>query len=164
MSATTMFTSVVPESRKSFPSTRPVAHRTQTLNICRRCGGYLVDEHCMDVDLAIGENRQGNKFWAMRCVQCGDLIDETILRNRYARRQSDANNQSTHPSGRRLLLANVRHFVSSISWPNVPNVMARYQLRPKAPSQMSGKTGQNGLRSLLRRRRKQLSELGRDSI
>jgi hypothetical protein len=162
MSAKTTFISVLPESRKSSPSTRPVTHRTQTLNICRRCGGYLVDEHCMDVDLAIGENRQGNKFWAMRCVQCGDLIDETILRNRYARRQSDADNQSTHPSGRRLLLANVRPFVSSISW---PNVMARYQLRPKAPSQMSGKTGQNRLRGLLRRRRKQLSELSkRDSF
>jgi hypothetical protein len=158
MSAKTTFISVLPESRKSSPSTRPIIHRTQTLNICRRCGGFLVDEHCMDVDLAIGETRQGNKFWAMRCVQCGDLIDETILRNRYARRQSDANNQLTYPSERRFLLANVRPFVSSMNW---PNISARYRLRPKTPSQMTAKTGRNGLRSLLLRRRKQLLELGR---
>lgn len=158
MSAKTTLISVLPESRKSSPSTRPIIHRTQTLNICRRCGGFLVDEHCMDVDLAIGETRQGNKFWAMRCVQCGDLSDQTILRNRYARRQSDANNQSTYPSGRRFLLANVRPFVSSMNW---PNVTTRYRLRPKTPSQMNGKTGQSGLQSLLHQRRTQLSELRR---
>jgi hypothetical protein len=45
---------------------------------CQRCGGMLVDEHCMD----IGEEGSGHRFWGMRCVQCGDVIDETILRNR----------------------------------------------------------------------------------
>lgn len=52
------------------------------VGVCRRCGGFLVDEHCMDLDL--GEDRAGYRSWAMRCVQCGDLIDETILRNRYS--------------------------------------------------------------------------------
>ncbi len=51
------------------------------VGVCRRCGGFLVDDHCMDLDL--GEDRAGYRSWAMRCVQCGDLIDETILRNRY---------------------------------------------------------------------------------
>ena len=46
---------------------------------CRRCGGILVDEHCMDV----GEEGSGNRFWGMRCIQCGEVIDETILRNRF---------------------------------------------------------------------------------
>ncbi|MBA2486552.1 MAG: hypothetical protein H0V35_10725 [Nitrospira sp.] len=32
----------------------------------------------------IGESLGGYWFWAMRCVQCGDIIDEVILRNRYA--------------------------------------------------------------------------------
>ncbi len=43
---------------------------------CRRCGGLMVMEPCMD-------------FWddtthvmARRCVQCGDLIDPVILQNR----------------------------------------------------------------------------------
>lgn len=47
---------------------------------CRRCGGMLVNEQCMD----IGAEGSGHRFWGMRCVQCGDIIDETILRNRYA--------------------------------------------------------------------------------
>jgi hypothetical protein len=47
---------------------------------CRRCGGFLVDA-LMDLD--IGERRT-RPSWAMRCVQCGDIIDETILRHRYS--------------------------------------------------------------------------------
>ena len=42
---------------------------------CQRCGGILVGEHCMDI---------GDRFWGMRCIQCGDVIDETILRNRFS--------------------------------------------------------------------------------
>ncbi len=66
----------------------PMVHRNrQTLESpvcecpsCTRCGGLLVGERCMD----IGESLGGYWFWAMRCVQCGDIIDEVILRNRYA--------------------------------------------------------------------------------
>lgn len=47
---------------------------------CTRCGGLLVEERCMD----IGESLGGYWFLAMRCVQCGDIVDEVILRNRYA--------------------------------------------------------------------------------
>jgi hypothetical protein len=47
---------------------------------CFRCGGLLVEERCMD----IGESLGGYWFMAMRCVQCGDIVDEVILRNRYA--------------------------------------------------------------------------------
>ena len=47
---------------------------------CQRCGGMLVDEHCMD----IGEEGSGHRFWGMRCIQCGDVVDETILRNRFS--------------------------------------------------------------------------------
>jgi hypothetical protein len=32
----------------------------------------------------IGESLGGYWFMAMRCVQCGDITDEVILRNRYA--------------------------------------------------------------------------------
>ena len=47
---------------------------------CARCGGFLVDERCMD----IGESLGGYWFMALRCIQCGDIIDEVILRNRHA--------------------------------------------------------------------------------
>ena len=47
---------------------------------CQRCGGILVNEHCIDV----GEEGNGSGFWGMRCIQCGEIIDETILRNRFS--------------------------------------------------------------------------------
>jgi hypothetical protein len=37
-------------------------------------------EHEMCIDL---ENDSGySTCWVLRCVQCGDMVDETILRNR----------------------------------------------------------------------------------
>lgn len=64
----------------STHSRRPVPRISDGPDSCRRCGGFLVDEHCMESD--IGPSQPGYTFWAMRCVQCGDMIDETILRNR----------------------------------------------------------------------------------
>lgn len=45
---------------------------------CLRCGGLLVAERMDSVADALGENYSA----ALRCVQCGDLIDQVILRNR----------------------------------------------------------------------------------
>lgn len=50
---------------------------------CQRCGGFLVKERCMD----FLESEGNYWFWASRCIQCGDLIDEVTLRNRALRRQ-----------------------------------------------------------------------------
>lgn len=52
--------------------------RTPHSNSCRRCGGMLVNEQCMDLAESVG----GYSFWGSRCIQCGDLIDPVILRNR----------------------------------------------------------------------------------
>lgn len=30
----------------------------------------------------IGESLGGYWFWGQRCIQCGDIVDEVILRNR----------------------------------------------------------------------------------
>lgn len=38
------------------------------------------------MDMHLGQMERGH--WARRCIQCGDLIDEIILRNRYASRQT----------------------------------------------------------------------------
>lgn len=59
-------------------STTETAHQSGK---CRRCGGFLVDDHSMDLDIRHSEGRFS--LWAMRCLQCGDIIDETILRNRH---------------------------------------------------------------------------------
>ena len=47
---------------------------------CSRCQGLLVGDLCYDID-----DDQGQRwFSALRCVQCGDVLDPTILRNRLA--------------------------------------------------------------------------------
>lgn len=48
---------------------------------CSRCGGLMVSDFCMDVLGNIGEAA----FAAKRCVQCGEVVDAVILRNRGTR-------------------------------------------------------------------------------
>ena len=48
---------------------------------CARCGGLMVNDFCMDVLISIGES----KFFAKRCVQCGEVVDPIILENRGTR-------------------------------------------------------------------------------
>lgn len=50
-------------------------------SICSRCGGLLVSDFCMDLLNSTGEL----EFAAKRCVQCGDVIDPVIQRNRLLR-------------------------------------------------------------------------------
>lgn len=57
---------------------------------CRRCGGCLVYKRCLD----LAESVEGYLFWASRCVQCGDLVDEVIRRNR--ERPPEADEVSEH--------------------------------------------------------------------
>ena len=50
---------------------------------CTRCGGLMVHDFCLDVLTSIGES----KFDAKRCVQCGEVVDPVILRNRGSRQE-----------------------------------------------------------------------------
>lgn len=61
------------DPRVSFPS----PHDT----VCDRCGGLMVREFCMDLFNGTGEL----EFGAKRCVQCGDIVDPVILKNRSLR-------------------------------------------------------------------------------
>lgn len=45
---------------------------------CKRCGGLLVNEHCTD----LLDNTGRMDFPALRCVQCGEVVDVVILLNR----------------------------------------------------------------------------------
>lgn len=58
--------------------TRGLTTKQSTPQSCRRCSGYVVREMCIDLDSNCGYST----FWANRCIQCGDLVDEVILRNR----------------------------------------------------------------------------------
>lgn len=51
---------------------------TGSLNECARCGGLLVSDFCMDLLSSTGEL----EFAARRCVQCGEVVDPVIQRNR----------------------------------------------------------------------------------
>ncbi len=52
--------------------------KKSTQQSCRRCSGYVIHELCMDLNSDSGYST----FWAHRCIQCGDMVDEVILRNR----------------------------------------------------------------------------------
>ena len=84
MNAPKTYLSCITRAVESTPSQTSLTHAALRLVACRRCGGLLVDEHCMEME--IGPMRRG--YWARRCIQCGDMIDETILRNRCAPRQT----------------------------------------------------------------------------
>jgi hypothetical protein len=50
---------------------------------CVRCGGLMVNEISMDLMNSTSELECATK----RCVQCGDILDPVILRNRSIRQQ-----------------------------------------------------------------------------
>ena len=45
---------------------------------CERCSGHMEYERCIDFESDNGYCT----FWVLRCLQCGDMVDETILKNR----------------------------------------------------------------------------------
>ena len=49
---------------------------------CPRCGGFMVQERYIDLLDDTGQL----EFTAERCVQCGEVVDQTILANRRASR------------------------------------------------------------------------------
>jgi hypothetical protein len=51
---------------------------------CTRCGGLMVSDFCMDLLNSTGEL----EFPAKRCVQCGEVVDPVIQRNRESRKGS----------------------------------------------------------------------------
>ena len=79
MKATTCPLRVTQHIESTTPSQQPATYSAPVSSACQRCGGLIVDEHCLDT-------KGGHRLWAKRCVQCGDIIDETILAHRYATR------------------------------------------------------------------------------
>ena len=71
-------------------SVRPESYSTscieQSRTTCTRCGGLMVNEFCIDLFNSSSEI----ECPARRCVQCGDIIDAVILRNRSIHQHSVA--------------------------------------------------------------------------
>jgi len=61
-------------------------YKVSCLASCTRCGGLMVNELSIDLWSCTSELECG----ARRCVQCGDVIDAVILRNRTLHQQSMA--------------------------------------------------------------------------
>jgi hypothetical protein len=62
-------------------------------SICSRCGGLLVKTFCIAPEEGIADFQ----IEVMKCLQCGDLFDTTILENRW--RSQD--HQLIHQKGAR---------------------------------------------------------------
>jgi hypothetical protein len=59
-------------------------YAAQDESTCVRCDGLMVNDFCMDLLNSFGES----KFFAKRCVQCGEVVDLVILQNRRTRQVS----------------------------------------------------------------------------
>ena len=46
---------------------------------CKKCGGMMFSERVSDFSLT---------FYAWKCVNCGAMVDQTILANQYKRKRS----------------------------------------------------------------------------
>jgi RNase P subunit RPR2 len=51
---------------------------------CLRCGGLMVKEFSLDLTNSSSEVECATR----RCLQCGDILDPVILRNRHFRQES----------------------------------------------------------------------------
>ena len=61
--------------------TRVVLSVANHRSTCSRCGGLMVSDFCMDLLNSTGELECAAK----RCVQCGEVLDAVIERNRQLR-------------------------------------------------------------------------------
>jgi hypothetical protein len=68
------------DQMRSRVGSSPVSHEST----CTRCGGLMVSDFCMDLLSSTGEL----EFAAKRCVQCGEVVDPVIQRNRRFRQES----------------------------------------------------------------------------
>jgi len=71
------------KARAENPGSHTVSSAVQHESTCTRCGGLMVSDFCLDLLNSTGELECAAK----RCVQCGEVVDPVILRNRGTRRE-----------------------------------------------------------------------------
>ena len=73
-----MARALMEETKKEQLANPTVSSAAQHESTCNRCGGLMVNDSYVDLLNNVGES----KFSANRCVQCGEVVDPVILRNR----------------------------------------------------------------------------------
>ena len=76
-----MARAVVERTTEKPPGPSTTSCAAQCESTCIRCGGLMVTDFTMDLLFCIGET----EFAATRCVQCGEVVDPVILKNRRTR-------------------------------------------------------------------------------
>lgn len=79
-----MATTLTERTRDEQLQNQTVSSEVQRQLICTRCSGLMVSDFCMDLLSSTGEL----EFAAKRCVQCGEVVDPVIQRNRRLRQES----------------------------------------------------------------------------
>ncbi|MBK5283277.1 MAG: hypothetical protein JJE16_14480 [Nitrospiraceae bacterium] len=85
-----MATASTEKTRTEEIGSHTVSSAVQHESICSRCGGLMVNDFCLDVLGSIDES----EFAAKRCVQCGEVVDPVILRNRGTRQEPMTNSSA----------------------------------------------------------------------
>ena len=70
------------QAQSAMPTNVPAASGRMESGQCTRCGGLMVADRYIDLLDDTGKL----EFTADRCIQCGEVVDQTILRNRMANR------------------------------------------------------------------------------
>jgi hypothetical protein len=78
------------DRRDSFLSCIP---RVLWSSTCIRCSGFMVREIYMDLLNSTSEV----EFFALRCVQCGDVVDPVIMRHRETTKRPTSNRLAMFP-------------------------------------------------------------------
>ena len=71
-------------ARGSQSHNQAVSSAASHESTCNRCGGLMVSDFCVDLLNSTGELECAAK----RCVQCGEVVDPVIQRNRRLRQES----------------------------------------------------------------------------
>ena len=99
------------ETRAEQLGSHTVSSAALNQSTCTRCSGLMVTDFYMDLLFCIGET----DFAAQRCVQCGEIVDPVILRNRRIKQEPVA----AQPAGKMVSNNHVTnvHEVPS-AWPS----------------------------------------------
>jgi hypothetical protein len=73
-----MGTALAVTQQQSIEATAQSWARIHSEDRCPRCSGLMVAEWCQDL----------SDYRAQRCVQCGEIVDPVILRNRGAQQRN----------------------------------------------------------------------------